>query len=840
MKPISKGIFVTAAAVVALGFQSCSDENPWSGSQGMGGIRLTLTPSPDYVEGAPSTRAPESLFTVPDVADFSLRLDKIDGSYSKEWTSLSDFENEEGFPTGAYTLTAYYGSLEDEGFEKPHFLGSEQLTVLEDRETPVDIEAAIANTLVSIEYTDAFKSYFSSWSAEVHSEGHAYNPVPGDETRPVFVAPGSLGIAVDFTDKSNRNAKVQAASFEALARHHYHVTIDVNNGNVGTAQIVISFDDTVEEENVYIDLTDELFTTPAPTLKPEGFSDGQTIEYLEGSPVESSLVLNAMARAGISSAVLTISSETFTPAFGKEIDLCTATPAQQEQLRALGVSATGFYKNPGVFGIIDLTALTNALPAGRHTVSMIVKDKFNRVSDPVSITFSSEAVALELSAEPSVFGTNEAIVTVSYNGADPSSDLSFKAMDSMGGYVDAPVISSVKNVRTRALPVNKYMITIRIPETDRNPIPVKVFYKGEEKASFEIDVVVPTYTQEIDAFAKKAVVKVTADDLKMQTAVINAIRPILTGANASSATFSRDASKGLLVISNLTPASEYSMTLSLGPVKKEVGSFKTENASDVPNGDFSATDHIAFDNLAIGGTYNVDAFGIKRSYTHHSSISRDVPQGWATLNDLTCWSGSSNMNTWFLVPSTYVENGQTVVRSVGYHHNGASPAGSGGNFNTKYYCENAPTTLERSAGELFLGEYTFAGGRTDGISFSSRPSSLSFDYKYAPYGAETAEVSVIVSDASGKVISSKTETLASNSSMTAKTVSLPAYSFGSKAARIQVLFRSTSGSEIGLNIPSGTQLNEGLGLGNGTKEANDYKAYAVGSVLTVDNVKLNY
>ena len=69
-----------------------------------------------------------------------------------------------------------------------------------------------------------------------------------------------------------------------------------------------------------------------------------------------------------------------------------------------------------------------------------------------------------------------------------------------------------------------------------------------------------------------------------------------------------------------------------------------------------------------------------------------------------------------------------MIRSVGYHHDGTNPAGSGGNFNTKYYCENAPAELERSAGELFLGEYSFTGGRTDGITFTSRPSSLTFDY----------------------------------------------------------------------------------------------------------------
>ncbi len=835
MKPISKGILAAAAAVVALGLPSCSDENPWSGSQGVGGIKLTLAASPDYVDGAPVTRAPESLFNVPDAADFSIKLEKLDGSYSKEWNSLSDFENEDGFPAGAYTLTATYGSLEDEGFEKPHFSGSEALTVLEERETAVNIEAILANTMVSVDYTDAFKDYFASWSSEVHSEGHAYNAVAGDETRPVFVAPGTVDVSVDFTDRQNRNAKVQAASFEALPRHHYHLTIDVNNGNVGTAQIVISFDDTVEEENVYIDLTDELFSSPAPTLTAEGFTSGESFDLLQGAPLTAALKLQAMARAGMSSAILTVASETFTPAFGKEVNLCNASPALQEQLRSLGITAVGFFKNPGVFGNVDLSGLASALPVGSHTVSLLIKDKFNRVSDPVSVTFNIEAPNLNLSVEPSVLGSEEAVFNLSFNGEDPASRMKFTVMDDLGGYVEAPIIKSEKVSSSRALAVQNYRLTVKLPAVERNPIPAKAYFDGNEVGQYEIRVVVPSYTYEVDPFATKALIKVNADDPSLQSAVANSVRPLISGANAGSVTFSRNASTGVITLNGLSAASDYTLTLVLGGDKKNAGSFTTEAALAIPNGDFSTTSQLTVSSLQVGGAYRVSPV----DYTIKSSISRDVPEGWATLNDLTCYAGSTNKNTWFMVPSTYVENGAALIRSVGYSHNGTTPDRSGGTFNIKYYCENAPASLDRSAGELFLGSYVF-DTRVDGTPFASRPSGLSFDYKYAPYGSETGEVYVAVKDASGKVIASKTESLGSASQMTAKTLSLPAYDFGTKAARIEVRFRSTSGSEVGLTIPSGTALNEGTGLGNKTKGANDYKAFAHGSELTVDNVKLNY
>ena len=42
-----------------------------------------------------------------------------------------------------------------------------------------------------------------------------------------------------------------------------------------------------------------------------------------------------------------------------------------------------------------------------------------------------------------------------------------------------------------------------------------------------------------------------------------------------------------------------------------------------------------------------------------------------------------------------------------------------------------------------------------------------------------------------------------------------------------------------INKPTGENLNDGK-TGNGSVDANSYKAVAVGSVLTLDNVKLGY
>jgi hypothetical protein len=81
--------------------------------------------------------------------------------------------------------------------------------------------------------------------------------------------------------------------------------------------------------------------------------------------------------------------------------------------------------------------------------------------------------------------------------------------------------------------------------------------------------------------------------------------------------------------------------------------------------------------------------------------------------------------------------------------------------------------------------------------------------------------------------------------MKSYTLDLPAYAFGSKAAKIQVGFRSTAkGTTPTVTIPTGSALKEsGVSLNTNyyyTLSANTYHALATGSVLTLDNVKLNY
>lgn len=827
-------------SVVALSLGACSDENPWQGNAGQGGISLRLTPS-GRIRDARATRAGDDLFIVPEASAFSVSLTKLDNSYQRTWSTLGDFEAEEGFPTGAYTLRAFYGDVEQEGFGCPAFEGSTELTVLEGRETPVSLTATLANSMVSVEYTDEFRNYFTSWSATLHSEGHGYVDIAQNESRPAFIAPGDVTLTVEFTDQKGHTARLLGASFAAVPGTHYHVTLNVNGGNVGDASLEINFDESVTTEDVVIDLTDELFATPAPTLTPAGFVSGTTIDLPAHTPLSEAAKIDILAKGGLKSARLSVQSSTWTPPFGTEIDLCAATPAQQAQLADCGITAMGLYRNPDRMAVVDLTGVGRVLPEGTHTFSLVTTDIFGRASEPVSLTVDASALSVSATAKGSVFGSGEAEIEVVYNGLNPGEDISFEVMNDYGIAEPARIISWSEKQGTRALAMHTFIYVIEMPESGRLEVPVRVMLRGEEVQTVKVEQTFPKYEVESDALSTSVRLRVKTEDAVLLSSVTRSLRVFVAG--GSDATVSRDTTKGLITIAGLTPSTDYNAGVTLLPgtspeIQQNV-TFRTEDATPAPNGNFTDLATTINSQINAGGEYK---YGMT-TMQNKATVLATEPTGWASVNSLTCYLGSNPVNTWFCVPSTLASNGSVTLRSVAYDHHGTLPALDNHGLSVRAkYSRNKPSSWSGyAAGELFLGSYSYDGTehRADGITFNCRPSSVSYTYKYAPVSGEQGVAYIAVIDASGAVIAERSEKIAAGEGT--RTIALPEYPFGVKVATLRLGFKSSDAATPAAPVPSDiADVTNTTSLSGQTLGANAYKSLCTGSTLTLTNVTLNY
>ncbi|MDE6553546.1 MAG: DUF4493 domain-containing protein [Muribaculaceae bacterium] len=891
MRHLKLGIPIFGAVAIATGLFSCADESHWGSSTNeKGSISLTLstdngisTAKPVFRSGDES-RADDpndlnSYINVPTAADFKVKLEKADGSYSKSWSSLADFKEEAAnstFNTGAYTMTAYYGEKGTQDFEAPYFEASSSFTVLSDKTQEVNLEAELKNSMVKINYTQAFKDYMSNFYSMIHTEGRTDDITYGMvESRPAFLEPNNANVTVHFTTKDKGyTSSISLGEFAPSAKTLHNITFDIVESQSGTASLNVSFDETLEDEDIKIDLTDELFTTQAPVITCEGFSNGETIDMLEGTGSDVTLKMNIRAEGKIKSAVLTVDSGNFTPSWGEEYDLCKAFADNKvAELRNAGIDAVGlgFTGQPtDMDGYLTLTDFGKSLPKGVHTISLTVTDQTGKVSEPAVVVLNSEEITIDMVGEPTiVYGSGQAVLTLDYNGTNPDSDISFQAVGSDGYYTSARTISCEENTATRAFEKKRYVYTIELPVTTKSSIGIQVYHKNTKLVGeFQVPVTVPSYQiAEYDAYSKYAYIRVAtpnSTDPSVLAAVTNNLAVKGNGNELNIA--SRDASNGIITLSGLTPATDYSITSSItGTDKNSVWNNNrniiTETESPVPNGDFEDLKETINTTINQGGLWTITTIG----KTHQTTLLMNIkePQGWVSSNSLTCNLNANNKNSWYLIPSVYNTSlswkshqpeakglgiGQSpydstadiykdlksqskdnamIIRNVAWDFNGPSIADKKQTGNTdfsNYFCSNKPSSIaNRTAGYMYLGTAT-----EQGANFASRPTKLKGFYKYENDSQDKEEKGKITVEIlnGDKLLGSGQIELGANNDYTEFTIPIK-YSlsmFQPKATKLKIYITSS-------NKTSDIKT---------TDYCNKDECCSRGAVLTVDNLTFEY
>lgn len=843
---------------------ACADDNPWRFETGEGGISPTITTTTE-VRKSVAVRS-EGTLEAPDADQFGLTLQKMDGTYSKTWASVSLFPTDEGFKVGTYTMSAAYGNLEDEGFERPYFYGEKQFEVLEDRTTDVEITASLANSMVSIAYTDAFRRYFSDWQAKLHSEGGSYIDFPKQETRPAYLKPGHVDVALTITKPNGVTATLQPAEFDAEARHHYRITLDVYEGEVGEAQLVISFDDTLDEENITIDLSDELLTTPAPEVTPQGFTAGEEMQLLELTKPSQPVRYFIRAKNGITAATMTVQSSVSLPV-GQEFDFCALTSQQNAAIQQSGIKETGLSRNPGTMAQIDLTEFIGKLPAGTHKFTLVVKDKMTKINEPLELTVVSVPLTLELtSVYDSFLGSTDAALVLSTNAADPADGLSIEGVDNYGARQNCPIksvteITKAPRRNANGFPVKQYDVQFTLPTSNRD-VKIYVNYKGQKSVEGTVKMVVPEYTVEGDAFAHKTVLKVKGTSDSSTASITKMLRAFV--GNTELNVESRHPEAGLVIVNGLSAAMQYNIqTTVLSGSNPEFQCnlvVTTENEDAVPNGDFETLQQTyAETSLNQGGQYTRTL--ISSAMQNHQAYTISEPTGWASSNAKTLNKNASTKNSWFTLasvfntslsfvstqatqggmggssdtPSAYQFAAQHGANAIVIRNTAWDPAGTLPAVDKKtavpsgYYSSKIPEIGHRSAGLFFLGTYSYDGTEVinEGVAFAARPSQLTGYYRYIPDsqdGGEQAVVTVKLMNGN-TVIGTGTANLNAADGFTTFTVPITYSLYFLKADKLCIMFKSSNRSDATIKT---------------TSRAERYLQESTGATLVIDNLSFKY
>ena len=861
MKKIGKKAGVFALGSILL-MTSCANEAPFgTSSEADGKINLNLLTDANVLQG---TRADNVSPYVPNVAEFTIKLKSTDGTYSNSWKSLDAFNSEEGFPMGSYVISASFGDPDTEGFTSPYFYGESKVNVAKGKESSVDITATLANAMLSIRYSEEFSKFFPGYSATSTTKGHDPVVFVQNESRPAYIAIGESSIKLTLTNTANKTVTINPTTITNIEpQKHYTLTFGVDgNTNVADAVLSIVWSEEVNSVDEVIPLNEELFTSPGPEASLEGF-DTVPSKIFEGLEYENvNPEFHVLSLGGLKEATLTLKNDDDSSV--QSFSLVGADSNIQATLKGYGIDCAGLFEEKGKFGVVNLKNYVKGLNAGNYTVTLDVKDIYSRsLETPVEFKITiTELNYSFLSYETPDFLDKEIYVYVQTNCPDLKNQLSFKSWGLDDNFVNVKQVEYVddsKPITPEASLENvcKFKLTLN-HAIDNWEWKVQVQAGKKDTRETQILVNMPQFTVETDAFARKVRFRFPSgieENIK-KLLLENAI--IYNGNEAIAVKKGSAQNDDILLIDNLEPAKSYQYTINLGrtiyPEYLNNLSFTTEKEQFIENSNFADTQQtLYFKDIKVNGLFRV-TFLFTGTYQVTSDIIRSEATGWSSLNDLTCYSKSQNENTWYMVPSTFVEeSGVVTIRSVGFNHEGRAlkETNAGGTFNTTYYCTDHPeeSELQKRSGELFLGSYSFEENGENpnyGISFESRPSKLTFDYSYTPQNNETAYAEITLLDLEDNVIGTVNKKLDSRVSLFSDELSIPNYEFGRKASKIKIIFKSTSDDLTpSIVIPEGSKLNEGVtiitGVGNNLhRAANTYKAFAMGSELKISNVNLEY
>lgn len=862
-----KHFFLYSASMLLL--VSCANEDK-QGNSGFGTINVHVSADYKVIPVTRTSAESTSSTALPDVSEFALKLVSSDGSFSQAWDNLASFDPAKKIPVGSYTMSAFYGSIDTEGFEKPFYLGESPVTVRDRENSPVEINCALANVKVTVEYSDAFKKYFADYSTTIHSSGGKDIKFSKTETRAAYVKPGKITIQTYLKKQNGIESTFEPAAIpNAAARQHYKIKLDISDNNAGEAQLNISFDETTETQPIKIDISDEVMVAPAPSFLLSGFESGIPIEAKEFNyPTDKNVNISLTAKGGLAGCTLTTASRCLeSKGWPQEIDLLNMSQEQAETLHRLGLKIKGFSETGSKMGFIDFTELFTHLQIiesnDQHLFSISAKDMHGKVSEsPVSLSVKNLPLTFSLQEPEAVFvGSSSAIIPVLYDGSDIDL-VQFSYLNAEGHKVNctSTVLSAKENL---------YQIKISVKAANE-PIKVEASLSGGLKTTTaSIPVLTPEFSitaEEYDIWAKKAIVKLTAADSQYQNAV-NRYAVLYTNSTGQWVQAASTHEGNVHTLTGLSPDTRYQIKGTCNNEQENVNyhgdcTIRTETTAGVPNGSFEElTQTISIQDMNQGGKYSVWPV----DYQNTCSFTIQEPTGWSSVNAKTCNTSAANQMSWFVVPSTYNTtlswssyrsfgmstqtpdiykglsaqdgNNAMVIRNVAWDANGTTPSKTGGAFNTTYYNTNVPSMSNRSAGKLFLGSYSYSGNSesyNEGTSFSSRPSTMKGWYKYTPDNNDASETGVIsVTLLNGEtVLASGTINLTAASDYTEFTVPLVYTVTDKKANLLKIMITSS-------NHASYSQSEETATIKT-TDYYSQYESNSRGATLTIDNLNFIY
>lgn len=834
--------YLMLLALVALGLSACrSDERTPSG----GGYLAVRVAADNEVVSAASRAEGDG---IPDVGDFSLSIAKENGELVSKWDKFSDYDAEATVvPVGTYTVSASYGDATTEGFDGLSYAGSTTANVAEGETTDVTIDCTINKARVSISYTDAFKSYFTSYSAYVSSSRGNKIDYTADETRAAYFTPGNLDVYLNVTRPGvSGSVALKVKTLAAEVKHEYRLTMDVD---AGTSTLNIIFNDDPEStQNVEFNISDAALNAPAPTIVAHGFTSGEAMEVVEGGSVEGTLQAYLNAPSGLAGCELVTSSAALkAQGWPEKVDLMALSAEDQQKLTELGLVMKGLGSTHDKIATVEFQNVVPYLYCTgdgneEHSFTLTATDVYGKTTEtPLVLNVTSRNNGFAVTLPESVpYGSNTMSFTMNLEGDASKVKFYYYNLGAFQLFTSENV--SISSEETTHIVTLTYPDPLIDTESD---VKFKAEYGSKTiEKTFKVEdpeLTLSLKNGDVDVWATKAYVKVEASAKSRASRTISSSTVEIQYKDGEVwkvwPNQSYDSEKGLFLLTGMgegaTDTNGVAYTLRAaykrsGEVVTYSGELPitTEAKTQIPNSGFDDWYTDSKEQWSVGLFKNIKWF------FYYPFQQGDEGHWWSTNNE--------RAQAWTVAP-VYVTTCPAVIYTYDTRTGEGKAAeihtsGSGGEYastSTSMYPESA------FAGSIFIGSYSWSDKsehKSLGHSFNTRPLGLSFWYKYKPY--KTDAFKVLVEVKSGETVIAAGEYVpeaysSEDLEYQQHTISLEYTNSLLKATSISVQFLSTNKTSFTEND---LQKNGTLTL---TDCADSWNAH-FGSFLKIDDVELIY
>lgn len=285
----------------------------------------------------------EQLLTKGEVVGELLKVCIIsaDGDTVKSYEDyIKEVKNEKLIlPVGTYKVAVASNQTEEPGWEKPFYAGEETVDVKAGEITSATVTCKIANTKVTIGYTDKVKEKFTNCEATVsNSSGSLLYTY--DEYRSGFFVPEKLTVSLALTNNEGKKYAIKRVFSDIKPRYHYTIMFnmaDPSDDKEGGSDFTVEVNDEIQvvECEIVID-EDDMEDKKVPVIKlSDSFKENQ-FSIKVGEEL-SPLSLSITSQVGIETLMVKAESELFKQANGlNEFDLARLEEITKMHLEELG------------------------------------------------------------------------------------------------------------------------------------------------------------------------------------------------------------------------------------------------------------------------------------------------------------------------------------------------------------------------------------------------------------------------------------------------------------------------------------------------------------------------